>query len=105
MNKNKVASELLKVAKDLITAGMFSKVVRIYDQVDKSQLSGIKKAARKNRGKVKTKSVGFGDIAVSVTFNDNFPDSYAKNDAESFDDAVRNLHLQPFTGIPSMVGL
>jgi len=110
MDRIKIASELVRLAKSLVgvqekTSGMFDTVTRIYDNVDKGQLAKIKQLARRYRGRVKAKDAGFGSIAVSVTFKDNFPESFAVRDAENFDDAVKSLRLEKFTGMPSMLGL
>jgi hypothetical protein len=105
MDKVKVAQALLHIAKDLMAGGLFSKVSRYYDRVTPEQLAALQKIARKYRGSVKKKGVGFGDIAVAVTFRDNFPESFATRDAEAFDAAVKGLKLERFNGMPELVGL
>ena len=108
MNRTRVAFELVKLARSLVShdkmAGTFDTEKRHFDMVTQEQLSGILKAARKNRGKVTTKKGGRGNyFLVKVVFRDNFPESFASRDVASFDEDVKSLGLEKFRGMPEMV--
>jgi hypothetical protein len=83
----------------------FNTEKRIFDCVTPEQLTLIKKHAKKCNGRVKIAQTGFGNKAVKVQFTDSFPVSFASHDVRKFDDMVKPLNLERFTGIPSLVGL
>jgi hypothetical protein len=102
MNRVVVAKELVKLAKELM-AGSFDEAKRHYDSVTPEQLSAVKKLAKKFHGKVSTKPTTHGNFLVKVVFRDNFPESFATRDAESFDKEVKSLGLEKFSGMSELV--
>jgi hypothetical protein len=100
----KIAKELLAIAAKLMDAGMFDTERRHFADVTREQLVGIKQAAKKYRGKVIAKPNGKHDLSVvRVTFQDNFPETFAQHDADAFMKAVAHLNLEKFTGMPELV--